>query len=125
MLRGKVLNDAGQPLTGVRVTILDHPELGQTLSRLDGMFDLAVNGGGRLTVEYQKEGYMPIQRQVEATWQDYISVPDVVVKAFDSKVTLINLDHATEMQVAQGSTITDKDGTDRPRCSFLLGLKLQ
>src|SRR5208283_5910962 len=35
-----------QPLPGVTITVINHPEFGQTLSRADGMFDLVVNGGG-------------------------------------------------------------------------------
>jgi len=64
VLRGKVLSRNGNPLMGVKITILNHPEFGQTLSRTDGMFDLAVNGGGYLTVNYRKTGYLPAQRQV-------------------------------------------------------------
>ncbi len=32
-------------LPAVRVTVVDHPELGQTVTREDGRFDIAVNGG--------------------------------------------------------------------------------
>ena len=46
LARGKVLQRNGNPLSGVTVSVLDHPELGQTLSRADGMFDLVINGGG-------------------------------------------------------------------------------
>ena len=48
-----------KPLPGAVISILDHPEFGQTLSRADGRFDLAVNGGGILTVNYEKAGYLP------------------------------------------------------------------
>ena len=43
-------------LPGATVTIHGHAEYGQTLSRGDGMFDLAVNGGGYLTVVFAKDG---------------------------------------------------------------------
>ena len=46
VLRGHVQDRAGAPIDGVRVTVLDHPELGETNTRADGAFDLAVNGGG-------------------------------------------------------------------------------
>src|SRR5690606_34911732 len=46
VVRGRVLRRNGQPLPNVVVSIKDHPELGQTRSRADGMFDLVVNGGG-------------------------------------------------------------------------------
>jgi len=35
------------------------------------MFDIAVNGGGLLTVNYEKAGYLSAQRQVQVPWQDY------------------------------------------------------
>ncbi len=65
VIRGKVLDKGGTPLRQVIITILDHPEFGQTLSRADGMFDMAVNGGGMLTVNYEKDGYLPAQRTID------------------------------------------------------------
>ena len=91
VLRGQVLDRDGAPLPGVTITILGHPEFGQTLSRADGMFDLAVNGGGLLTVNYAKAGFLPAQRQVEVPWQDYAWLPDVVLIPLDSQVTTIDL----------------------------------
>ncbi|MBE7445584.1 MAG: hypothetical protein HS132_10175 [Planctomycetia bacterium] len=110
VLRGKVLDKENQPLTGVAITILNHPEFGQTLSRADGMFDMAVNGGGLLTVNYQKEGYLSAQRQVDAPWEDYAWLPDVVMIPVDTRVTAIDLSASVEMQVAVGSTVEDDDG---------------
>ncbi len=46
MLKGRVQDRDGAPIGGVRVTVLDHPELGETNTRADGAFDIAVNGGG-------------------------------------------------------------------------------
>ena len=54
VLRGELLTKAGEPLPGVTITVLDHPDLGMTVSRDDGRFDLAVNGGGELVVQYEK-----------------------------------------------------------------------
>ena len=48
-------------MPGVRINVSGHPELGQTLSRQDGWFDMAVNGGGLLTVSYEKAGLLPAQ----------------------------------------------------------------
>ena len=79
VLRGRALDRDGNPLKQVKVTIAGHPEYGSTLSRADGMFDLAVNGGGLLTVTYAKTGYLPAQRQVDAPWQDFAQLPDVVL----------------------------------------------
>jgi len=111
VLRGKVLNRNGQALPGVTITILSHPEFGQTLSRLDGMFDLVVNGGGYLTVHYQKAGYLSAQRQVNAPWQDYAWLPDVILTQLDNQVTPIDLTSNEPIQIARGSVVTDDDGT--------------
>ena len=48
MLRGKVVDREGKPLAGVRVSVSGHSAYGYTLSRTDGLFDLAVNGGARV-----------------------------------------------------------------------------
>jgi RHS repeat-associated protein len=114
VLRGRVLDRSDGPLPGVTLRILGHPEYGETLSRADGMFDMAVNGGGPLTVKYQKDGYLPAQRQVNVPWQDYIVLDDVVLVPRDGRVTTIDLADATTMHAAQGSAVTDADGTRQP-----------
>lgn len=117
VLRGIVATRAGQPLSGVTIMIHDHPEYGQTLSRLDGLFDMAVNGGGPLTVEYRKSGYLPVQRTVDAPWQDYAWLPDVVMIPLDPQMTTVNLGTGSPMQVARGSVSTDDLG---PRQAIIL-----
>src|SRR6266540_3392491 len=111
VLRGRVLTRDGAPLPGVTISILDHPEYGQTLSRTDGMFDLAVNGGGLLTVNYTRDGYLPAQRQVTAPWRDYAWLPDVALMPVDSSVATMTLDGTSSMQVAVSSVVSDTDGT--------------
>ena len=117
VLRGRVLDRADQPLSGVAITVLDHPEFGQTLSRADGAFDLAVNGGGQLTVRYDKVGFLPVQRAINAPWADFAWLPDVVLIPFDSAVTTIDLGAAT-MQTARGNPVTDADGTRQATVLF-------
>ena len=125
VLRGKVMTRDGAPLSGVRITILNHPEFGQTLSRGDGMFDMAVNGGGLLTVSYEKAGFPPAQRQVDAPWQDFALLPDVALVPKDPQVTRIDLTAALPMQVAQGSVVSDGDGTRRATLLIPQGTQAQ
>lgn len=120
VIRGKVLDRSNSPLSGVTITILDHPEFGQTLSRIDGLFDMAVNGGGSLTVNYTKSGYLPVQRQIDVPWQDFTYTPDIVMIALDNEVTSINL-ASPSIQVARGSEMTDSDGTRRATLLFRPG----
>lgn len=122
VLRGKVADSAGRPLTGVNVSIVGHAEFGQTLSRLDGMFDMAANGGGRLTVRYAKTGFLPAQRQVQTNWQEFTILPDVVLIPSDSRVTTINFGSGLgTMQVARGSIQADGDGSRQATVLFPAG----
>ena len=120
VMRGKVITRAGDPLPGVSVTIKDHPEYGATLTRDDGMFDMAVNGGGYLTVQYKLADYLPVQRKVDTPWRDYIWAPDVAMIQLDPNVTTIDLTQPV-MQSAQGSVMTDVDGTRQATILFPAG----
>jgi|GEM_PF-957188 len=121
VLRGRVLNPDGTPLAKVKITVLNHPEFGQTLSRADGKFDLAVNGGGLLTVNYEKTGFLPAQRKMDVPWQDYCLYPDVVIMGYDGQVTTIDLSANIPIQVAQGSAMSDSDGSRRAVLLFRQG----
>jgi RHS repeat-associated protein len=120
VLRGKVNGRDGFPIPGVTVTILNHPEFGQTLTRPDGMFDLAVNGGGLLIVSYMKTGFLPVQRQVSVPWREYVFVDEAVMIPLDTQVTAVNLTAPT-MQVARGSVVTDPLGTRQATLLFAPG----
>ena len=110
VLRGRVITRDREPLPGVAISILARPEFGTTLSRADGAFDLVVNGGGVLVIDYQKEDYLPAQRKVDLPWESYVSVPDVVLVQLDPEVTPIDFSLGAPLQVARGSVVTDSDG---------------
>lgn len=112
VVRGRVLDAAGAPIPGVRIAVLDQPELGQTLTRADGAFDLSVNGGGTLIVRYEKPGLIPAQRSVDVPWSTFVTLPDVVLLAASPIVTAIT-PGAAGAQEALGETIADDDGTRR------------
>lgn len=120
VLRGRVLARDGSSLSGVTITVKDHPEFGQTFSRADGMVDIAVNGGGVLALNYRKEGYLPAQRQIDAPWRDFATFADVILVPLDAQVTEIALNAAT-MQVARGSVQSDADGTRQATILFPAG----
>ncbi|MDQ6423553.1 fibronectin type III domain-containing protein [Paenibacillus sp. LHD-117] len=118
VLRGTVFNKDGQPLDGVQITVLNHPEFGQTLTRTDGTFDMVVNGGTNWTIEYRKAGFLPVQRKVEAYWEDFSTMPDVVMLGLDTQVTEIDLINDANIQVAQGTPVTDEEGTRQATLLF-------
>jgi RHS repeat-associated protein len=109
VLRGRAADRGGEPLSGVKISVLDHPEFGQTLTRDDGAFDLAVNGGGLLTVRYERSDLLQVQRQLDVPWGDYSWLPDVVMIPLDSSVTEVDF-ALPRMQVARGSRVADEAG---------------
>ena len=120
VLRGKVQTRDAAPLSAVKITILSHAEFGQTLTRVDGAFDIAVNGGGQLTVRYEKNGFLPVQRAIVAPWRDFAWLPDVVMIPLDTAVTTVDLTNAS-MQTARGNPVSDADGARRATMLFPAG----
>jgi len=121
VVRGRVIDRAGAALPGVRVEVRSHPEYGTTLSRTDGMFDLAVNGGQRLRIGYDKPGHLPSERGVDVAWQEYAVVSDVTLVAIDPNVTSIDLTSPAPFQVARGSVSSDADGLRQATVLFPAG----
>ena len=111
VVRGMVENPDGSPLADATITVEGHPEYGYTYSRSDGMFDLAVNGGGTLTIAYAKAGDIPVVRSINAPLQDFAYAPDVVLTPLDSKTNTVQFGAAAPEQVASGSVVTDANGT--------------
>ena len=120
VLRGRVLDRDGVPIEGVRVTVLDHPELGRTQTRADGRYDLAVNGAN-LTLVFEAAGFLTAQRAIDPAWKSYDAVEDVVMVPVDGSVTLIEHNSAAPFQVAAGSLTSDADGTRRGLLLFPQG----
>ena len=81
VLRGRVLGGDGQGLSGVRVSISGHPELGWTLTRDDGRWDLAANGGERTGIVFEKEGDFTARRDLEPSRREFSLCDDVVLVA--------------------------------------------
>lgn len=121
VLRGRALDKNGAPLPGVTVTVNARPEFGQTLTRLDGFFDMVVNGGGPLHVNFSKDGFLPVQRLADVPWQNFTVLPDVTLITADPQVTAVDFT-APEMQVARGSLVEDAHGARRAMVLFPTGL---
>ncbi|HYU24170.1 MAG TPA: hypothetical protein VEO74_03125, partial [Thermoanaerobaculia bacterium] len=119
-LRGVVRTTSLAPIAGVHVTAVGHPEYGETLTRSDGAWDFAINGGGAITLQFAKNGYLTAQRLVPSQWHDWKPLDDVVLAAYDSAVTTIAM-NAAAPQVARASTVNDKDGTRRATLLFPVG----
>lgn len=81
----------GNVLEGVRVAVLGHPEFGHTMSRADGRWDLAVNGGGVVVVDFSKPGYLPIQRSLVSVANKALRVEDVAMTPLSSNALVADV----------------------------------
>ncbi|MBI3182150.1 MAG: hypothetical protein HYZ28_08390 [Myxococcales bacterium] len=122
VLRGRVVNTSNAALSGVVVTVLGHPEYGQTVSRADGKYDLAVNGGGSLKLKYELTGRPPVEREVQVPWQDFVALDDVLLLVRDSVVTTI--DFSQPVQIHRAGAINDSSGTRRSTLLFFKGTQV-
>lgn len=120
VLRGRVLGAEGSPLPSVTVTVADHPELGQTITRADGRYDLAVNAGGLLTLHFERPTFLPVDRDVDPQLRDYEKVEDVVLRHFDAAETPI-ISNAAGVQIARSSMSSDASGDRRATLIFMPG----
>jgi len=119
VVRGLVRDRGDDPVEGVLVSVPDHPEYGSSTTSADGEFYLAVNGGELLDVRLEKAGYLPVDRQVDVPWQDYVWIEDAVLTPLDPIANEIDLSTPlSPAQVAQGSVETDADGTRQATLVF-------
>ncbi|KFD71160.1 hypothetical protein M514_04996 [Trichuris suis] len=79
VLRGRIVNEQGGILTGVRITDTSNALYGFTLSRLDGQFDLLVNGGGSVTLQLMRLPFGSTYRTYPVTWNVIVNVGDIVM----------------------------------------------
>ena len=125
VIRGRVIGHDGAGIAGVDVRILGHPELGLTRSRSDGYYDIAVNGGGRLSVVFERDGYVAVERDAAPGWQDYAVLDQVVLTTLDPNITTVDVESSTSTQIARGSEVTDSDGTRQATLLFEPGTTAQ
>ncbi|XP_006815600.1 teneurin-3-like [Saccoglossus kowalevskii] len=82
VVRGRVVTTDGSPLIGVTVRIKDLPLFGFTYSRIDGMFDLIVRGGGSVTVQFSRDPFETSYQSVFVPWNDFVVVDDVTMSTY-------------------------------------------
>jgi RHS repeat-associated protein len=117
IVRGKVVDAAGEPMAGVRVSVARHAEYGWTETRADGLFDLAVNGGAKLAVRCERDGYLVSERSVQPGWQRYERVSEVGMVARSRAVSKV-ASNVTSAQLAAGDPAEDALGSRQPVAVF-------
>jgi RHS repeat-associated protein len=122
LIRGRVLDINDDPLPSVEVDVPDMPELGSTVTRADGRFDLVVNAHRSIVMRFHKNRFLDVQRTYLAPAQDFRDVDDIVMTPFDAAVTSVDLAAMTEVVVHQATSVTDGEGTRQAKMLFTPGM---
>nr|CAD7592846.1 unnamed protein product [Timema genevievae] len=87
VVRGRVVTAMGMGLMGVRVST-STPLEGFTLTREDGWFDLLVNGGGAVTLQFGRSPFRAQTHIVNVPWNEVVIIDIIVMGTGDDKSTV-------------------------------------
>ena len=112
VVTGLVYDVHGLPIADVAVAIHDHPEYGTSSTDGDGRFSIPVEGGGTITVVYQKERLITAHRKLYVPWNDIAVAEAIKMIAEDPAATTISFDGNPGTIITHQSTeVSDEFGT--------------
>ena len=118
VIRGKIMGRDGKPLPGVKVEVHDQEPLGYSYSRMDGVYDIVINGGENLTVVCNVPGYLTVHRAKLVRRNDWTWMPDVVMTPLSPQSSEIILTASEQWQVAKLGGALDERGYRAPTVLF-------
>ncbi|KAJ8912649.1 hypothetical protein NQ315_012725 [Exocentrus adspersus] len=83
VMRGQVVTPQGLGIVGIRVAVDRESRFGFTLTRQGGWFDVLVNGGGAVTLQFQRSPFVPTTITVFVPWNQIIVLPPVHMQLSD------------------------------------------
>ena len=86
VIRGQVTSPSGYGLMGVRVGVVNDHYLGIVVSREAGWFDIMVNGGSAVTLDFRREPFKPTQRTVFVPWNQIVVIGEVKMNSDEVKL---------------------------------------
>jgi hypothetical protein len=120
LLNGRVLDEQGRFLAGVRVSVQGHQEYGYTFTRKDGNYDLVVNGGTKLLLDFTREGYLEVQRATTPGWQRRHFVGTVGLTPATGSTSEVSTDSDSSKAIT-GPAVSDNYGDRQPLIVFQPG----
>ncbi|MBI4951795.1 MAG: hypothetical protein HY908_07155, partial [Myxococcales bacterium] len=119
VITGHVTDASGTALAGVRVSAriagqpAETPGFGSTLTDPSGRFLIVANGGGPVTLGFEKAQYLTAERRVAARANDYTIAPDVVLTLPDPVLPTVVVP-AASLEVVVGRVVSDAAGVRQP-----------
>jgi RHS repeat-associated protein len=125
-VEGHVRARDGSALAGVVVSVVGHPELGSTRTRVDGNFNIVVLGGTPLRLRFERSGYVSVDRGADPVWRGSQHLDEIVLTPLASESTSIDTSGAASVyQVARGRLETDRDGARQATLLFPPSIEAQ
>ncbi|XP_015674820.1 teneurin-2, partial [Protobothrops mucrosquamatus] len=91
LIRGQVVTTDGTPLVGVNVSFVKYPKYGYTITRQDGTFDLIANGGGSLTLHFERAPFMSQEKTVWLPWNSFYAMDTLTMKTEENSIPSCDL----------------------------------
>ena len=105
LVHGFVRDAWGEPLDGVDVWAVGHPEFGTTTTRTDGSYDFVVTGGLPLALALTKDDYLTAHRHVATKTGDAHRLDDALLLQPDVESSPI--DFVDPIEVHHAFTVND------------------
>jgi RHS repeat-associated protein len=112
VITGVVQNQEKLPISAVSVTIHNQPQYGTATTDERGRFSIPVEGGGALTLVYQKEGLITAHRKVHVPLNDITIAATIRMLAEDPAATTFTFDGNPNTVIVHKSTeVSDASGS--------------
>jgi RHS repeat-associated protein len=112
LITGLVQDGLGNPLSGVTVGLHSQPQYGTARTDNTGRFSLPLDGGGTVTVTYNKADYLEVHRQVQIGWNTIANAETIVMIQQDPASTSISFDgQASTILTHRSTPFSDSFGT--------------
>lgn len=118
LLVGVVRSTDGEMLPGVKVSLKGAPEFGYTYTRKDGEYTLLVRGGPNRILEFERDGFVKMQRVIDSQWSETVGVPPVLMTPVTMPETLVSFP-VSSVQVARAPAPMSEDSYEQRRPTFL------
>ncbi|CAF0971515.1 unnamed protein product [Rotaria sordida] len=74
VIRGQIFYKKFLPLNGVKVQVFNNPNQGYTISDKDGFFNLLINGGGSVLIQFIRQPFQTKQYAFIVPWNTFLHI---------------------------------------------------